>query len=134
VNFDETIRARLLALMTEEGKSCTTLSTEMGLSHTTLLRKLQHGTRPLTTTDVDAVLGALGKPLHAVMAPVLGAGDREFLKWLGAERAAPIETASAVFSDVAGRAARLSSQGLLVCDVDRGTLNITTAGRKALRN
>lgn len=133
--FAETIRVRLLALISIRNTSPSALSAKMNRAKSYLVRKLNPPTatetRELTTAEVDEVLAALDATPDALFAPVLGNGDREFLAWVLSR--APDEgrtprDAERVFARADRAIERLSAQRLLVVDADDGTLSLTPQG------
>lgn len=137
------LRARLAALIELNGHSLTGLARAMDRSHTWLLRKLDTDTaepRPLTVEDMDAVLGFLGAPPAALLAPVLLPGDRELLGYVGSSGSVTYGggvtavDVAAVFAQGPAALARMAAQGLVeAAQADDATrYQITPLGASAL--
>lgn len=119
--FADLVRHRLLALIERAGTNPTALAVDHGRARSHWTRKLlrPHGTeRALQVEDVDEILQALGLDSAALLEPVLLPGDRELLAWVRRrteddEVHALLSEATATFTDVEARLARLTPEGLL---------------------
>lgn len=140
--FRRSLRARLGVLIESKGVSLTELAERTGRTRTHWYRKLSppehYGAngahdRPLTDSDVDEVLAAIGADVSEILRPVLLAGDADVLRWVAGRSPWP-EDAEQVFTGGRKAVERLRAQGLITFDdgEQRARCEVTADGRAAL--
>ena len=135
LSFHDTIRVRLLALISIKGIALSALSVQMGHNPSHLTRKLNPsdgaGERVLTTRDVDEVLASLDERFDTLMDHVLGQPDRALLSWVQACPDAPAEAEAAKFMRAAEKPLKRLLEQQLVANF-KGALYLTPEGARIL--
>lgn len=88
----QVVRARLAALIAAHGANLSRVALDMNHAHTWLSRKLDPTSsepRPLTVSDIEAVLAHFGEPAEAILLPVLAVDQRAAVEFIAQQSNTP---------------------------------------------